>query len=192
MPDQAPWPPPGGRHRAAGLSGPARRYAVIVLALAVTSSLPVLAAIGPGADSIGTVVAGHDLGATTPFIAPPSPDPVVVIPLRPGVVEQPPPITRLRAPTGLAAPPRQPVRQRTGVPAGRAQKPEARRVRKPEARRVRHPEARVAPRRSAAKPQRVRKGPTRVVRKLELWRRPPASVLCRPGRHGHGHRHWRR
>ncbi|MEV0720487.1 hypothetical protein AB0H87_38575, partial [Asanoa sp. NPDC050611] len=114
MPDHAPWPPPpGGRHRAAGLSGPGRRYALIVLALAVTSSLPILAAIGPGAGSIGDALAGQDLAGTTPFIAPPSPDPIVVIPIRPGVLDQPPPLVTLPEPAGTAAPPRRPVKRST-------------------------------------------------------------------------------
>ncbi len=147
MPDQAHWPPPGGRHRATGLSGPTRRYAFIVLLLAVTSSLPILAAIGPGAGSVGDALAGDDLGDTTPFIPPPSPGPVVVIPIRPEVPERPPPtLATLPAPTGTVTPPRQPTRQTSGKPSAPARRTEATHRRAtPEQHRRTRPPGRPAP-----------------------------------------------
>ncbi|SNT65038.1 hypothetical protein SAMN05421812_119108 [Asanoa hainanensis] len=173
MPDQAPWPPPGGRHRAAGLTGPTRRYALIVLVLAVTSSLPILAAIGPGAGSVDEALAGDDLGDTTPFIPPPSPGPVVVIPIRPGLPERPPPpLATLPAPAGATPPPRRPTRQTSAKPAAPVAP-------------ARHPEA--AQKRAKPKQHRPRvepPKPPRVVRKRKLWDRPPASLVhpCRQPR----------
>jgi hypothetical protein len=73
-----------GRHRAQGLSGPARRYALIVLTLALTSSLPILAAFGSGSVGDRTSSETTIAGGTTPFIPPPSVGPVVVVPLQPG------------------------------------------------------------------------------------------------------------
>jgi hypothetical protein len=73
-----------GRHRAQGLSGPARRYALIVLTLALTSSLPILAAFGSGSVGDRTYSETTIAGGTTPFIPPPSVGPVVVVPLQPG------------------------------------------------------------------------------------------------------------
>ncbi|MDG4822285.1 hypothetical protein O7635_10525 [Asanoa sp. WMMD1127] len=163
MPDHAPWPPPGGRHRTAGLSGPGRRYALIVLALAVTSSLPILAAIGPGAGSVGDAVAGDEFGGTTPFIPPPSPGPVVVIPIRPGVVEPPVPLATAPAPTGAAAPAREPVRQRVPRPARAAAGPPAR-----AAERAHRPKC-PAPKH---RPTRPRVRPQRIVRDVEIPHRP--------------------
>ncbi len=73
-----------GRHRAQGLSGPARRYALIVLTLALTSSLPILAAFGSGSVGDPSYSETTIAGGTTPFIPPPSVGPVVVVPLQPG------------------------------------------------------------------------------------------------------------
>jgi hypothetical protein len=73
-----------GRHRAQGLSGPARRYALIVLTLALTSSLPILAAFGTGSVGDPTYSVTTIAGGTTPFIPPPSVGPVVVVPIQPG------------------------------------------------------------------------------------------------------------
>jgi hypothetical protein len=78
-----------GRHRAPGLNGGAARYGVIVVTLMVTSSLPILAAIGVSSASVeGGLSGGMALsapGATTPFIARPSTGPVVLVPLPTGV-----------------------------------------------------------------------------------------------------------
>ncbi|WP_203705147.1 hypothetical protein [Asanoa iriomotensis] len=137
------------------------------MALAVTSSLPILAAIGPGAGQIGSAVAGDDMTGTTPFIAPPSPDPVVVIPIRPGVLDTPPPLVELPAPAGTAAPPRRPVKRtvthhRHQRPA-EAQPDRAWRQVEPKTPRVR--EGR--PRAEAA----------RVVHKHRQWRRSPTASV---------------
>jgi hypothetical protein len=82
-----------GRHRAPGLSGPAGRYGFIVITLVVTSSLPILAAIGVSSASVGgSLSSGVALSAptgTTPFIAPPSTGPVVVVPLPAGETARP-------------------------------------------------------------------------------------------------------
>jgi hypothetical protein len=203
MPDQANWPPPGGRHRATGLSGPTRRYAVIVLLLAVTSSLPILAAIGPGAGSVGDALAGDDLGDTTPFIPPPSPGPVVVIPIRPEVPERPPPtLATLPAPAGTVTPPRQPTRQTSVSPSAPARRTEATRRRatpelhrrtrpgadqqpdRPRAERPQLPRAQRKPPVLVPKPPRLAPKPPRVVRKYKLWDRPPATLVrpCRESR----------
>jgi hypothetical protein len=74
--------PLGGAHRADGLAGPPRRYLVIVVLLAGTASLPLVAAISAGPATVG----GPALGDTRPFIAPPSEGPVVV-PLPPAPTE---------------------------------------------------------------------------------------------------------
>jgi len=210
MPDQAHWPPPGGRHRATGLSGPTRRYAVIVLLLAVTSSLPILAAIGPGAGSVGDALAGDDLGDTTPFIPPPSPGPVVVIPIRPELPDRPPPpLATLPAPAGTVTPPRQPTRQTSGKPSAPARRTEtAHRRATPEQHRRTRPRADPHPRRPRVeqpqlprgqrkpprlvpkpprltpKPARLVPKPPRVVRKHKLWERPSDALVrpCRPAR----------
>ncbi|GIF65263.1 hypothetical protein Ais01nite_32980 [Asanoa ishikariensis] len=191
MPVKAPWPPPGGRHRATGLTGPTRRYALIVLVLAVTSSLPILAAIGPGAGSVGEALAGDDLGDTTPFIPPPSPGPVVVIPIRPGLPERPPPaLATLPAPAGAAPPPRRPTRQTSAKPAAPARRtesahrratPKQHRPRADHRPRVDHRQHR--PRVEPKPPLAPRRQP-RVVRKYKLWDRPPASLVrpCRQPR----------
>jgi hypothetical protein len=71
-----------GLHRAAGLSGPTRRYTVIVVMLATMSSLPIIAAISAGSANVGDSV---DASGTTPFIAPPSEGPVVVPPPPPAL-----------------------------------------------------------------------------------------------------------
>ncbi|MEV4536765.1 hypothetical protein AB0J82_23570 [Asanoa sp. NPDC049518] len=178
MPDLAPWPPPGGRHRATGLTGPTRRYALIVLVLAVTSSLPILAAIGPGAGSVDEALAGDNLGDTTPFIPPPSPGPVVVIPIRPGLPERPPPpLATLPASAGAAPPPRRPTRQTSAKPLSPARRQEAAH-RRATPKQHRHPKPRV----NRDRP-RVPARPHRIVRqyKYKLWDRPPASLLrpCR-------------
>jgi hypothetical protein len=77
-----------GVHRAAGLAGPGRRYAVIVLLLAGLTSLPTLAAISAGSATIGDVSAGA--GGTTPFMAQPTEPPAVIVPpLKPPVGEAP-------------------------------------------------------------------------------------------------------
>lgn len=68
-------PDPG--HRVGGLSGPTRRYAVIVIMLVTMSSLPIIAILGTG---VGRVEDADDPGGTTPFIAQPSAGPVVVLP----------------------------------------------------------------------------------------------------------------
>jgi hypothetical protein len=78
-----------GRHRAQGLSGPARRYALIVLTLALTSSLPILAAFGSGSVGDPSYSETTIAGGTTPFIPPPSVGPVVVVPLQPAGVDVP-------------------------------------------------------------------------------------------------------
>ena len=82
-----------GVHRAAGLSGPTRRYAVIVVMLVTMSSLPIIAAIGTGSANVGESVAS----GTTPFIAPPSAGPVVVPPPPPLAIPAEPPV-----PAGVA------------------------------------------------------------------------------------------
>jgi hypothetical protein len=189
VPDETLWPPPGGRHRASGMTGPTRRYALIVLALAVASSLPILAAIGPGAGSVGSALAVGEPLDTTPFIAPPSPGPVVVIPIRPSLAEPPPrpPLATLSAPAETS--PRRPQRRVTTKPHrhvathGAPERVRVRpRVRVSQPPRVRQPAARVEPARAARKPPRV-------VHRRKLWRHPPATLLhpCR-----HPHRHQRR
>jgi hypothetical protein len=181
VPDETLWPPPGGRHRASGMTGPTRRYALIVLALAVTSSLPILAAIGPGAGSVGSALAVDEPLDTTPFIPPPSPGPVVVIPIRPSLAEPPPPPLAT-----VSAPAETPSRrtQRRVLPkphrhAAPQRSPERLRIKA----RVRQPAARVEPARTARKPPRV-------VHRRKLWRHPPAT-LTHPCRRPHWHRHRR-
>jgi hypothetical protein len=71
-PGRAPW-----RHRAAGLAGPGRRYALIVLLLVALASLPTLAAISAGSATLETSAAGP---GTTPFIVQPPGVRVVVVP----------------------------------------------------------------------------------------------------------------
>jgi hypothetical protein len=98
-----------GRHRAQGLSGPARRYALIVLTLALTSSLPILAAFGSGSVGDPSYSETTIAGGTTPFIPPPSVGPVVVVPLQPGGatgvdVPVPPPAAPLPPPLRPAVP----------------------------------------------------------------------------------------
>ncbi|MEV4624372.1 hypothetical protein AB0J74_37405 [Asanoa sp. NPDC049573] len=167
MPDETLWPPPGGRHRASGLNGPTRRYALIVLALAVTSSLPILAAIGPGAGSVGDALAVDQQPDTTPFIPPPSPGPVVVIPILPSLAEPPvpPPVATLSTP---ADKPRRPQArpQRDGrTKPHRAVAARPTRERQPERAKVREP--------------RPRAGHGRVVVKRKLWRHTPAALRHR-------------
>ena len=172
MPDETLWPPPGGRHRASGLTGSTRRYALIVLALAVTSSLPILAAIGPGAGSVGSALAVDEPLDTTPFIPPPSPGPVVVIPIRPSLAEPP-------APPPVSAPSEQPetssrrtqVRpQRRVTKSHRVVAARPTRERQQERLRVHRPRPRVER--------------TRVVTERKLWRRTP-ETLRHPCRHRH-------
>jgi hypothetical protein len=69
-----------GVHRAEGLGGPTRRYLLIVGLLAGTASLPILVAISAGSATVGGSIVAD---GTTPFIAPPSEGPVVVVPLPP-------------------------------------------------------------------------------------------------------------
>ena len=92
-----------GRHRAPGLTGGAGRYGVIVVTLVVTSSLPILTAIGVSSASVqGGLSGGMAVsapGGTTPFIARPSTGPVVLVPL----------------PTGVAIPTMPPVRDAAGT-----------------------------------------------------------------------------
>lgn len=68
-------PDPG--RRVGGLSGPTRRYALIVIMLATMSSLPIIAVLGTGS---GTVDDAADPGGTMPFLGQPSTGPVVVAP----------------------------------------------------------------------------------------------------------------
>ncbi|GIF50366.1 hypothetical protein Afe04nite_49050 [Asanoa ferruginea] len=164
------------------MTGPTRRYALIVLALAVTSSLPILAAIGPGAGSVGSALAVDEPLDTTPFIAPPSPGPVVVIPIRPSLAEPPPPpLATLSAPAETS--PRRP--QRRAVTKPHRTKPHRHvaahgapeRVHSRPRARVRQPDARVEP----AQPAPARRK-TRVVHRRKLWHRPPVT-LPHPCRH---------
>lgn len=63
-----------GLHRADGLTGPPRRYLLVVALLAGAASLPLIAAVaaGPGAGGRSA------LGDITPFLGPPSGGPVIV------------------------------------------------------------------------------------------------------------------
>ena len=100
--------PNGGRH---AMTGPARRYALTVTVLATVSSLPILTAIAAGSSRVGSAFADSTRpGVTTPFIAPPPPDPVVVVPL--------PPAALGTSPFSNAAPPWSPAPQVPAVTAG--------------------------------------------------------------------------
>jgi hypothetical protein len=81
-----------GLHRAEGLSGPTRRYAIIVALLVALASLPTVAAISAGSATLGAGMTG---GGTTPFIVQPPDVPIVVVP-------------PAAAPPGVAAGPAQP------------------------------------------------------------------------------------
>src|SRR5688572_891439 len=81
-------PDPG--HRVGGLSGPTRRYAVIVIMLVTMSSLPIIAVLGTGA---GGREDADDPGGTTPFIAQPSAGPVVILPQPSALPAEPAPIS---------------------------------------------------------------------------------------------------
>ncbi|BCJ65376.1 hypothetical protein Prubr_23970 [Polymorphospora rubra] len=66
-----------GTHRAEGLSGPTRRYVLIVASLGVMASLPIIAALGAGPTTVG----GTAQPGGGPFLGHPSGGPVVVVPL---------------------------------------------------------------------------------------------------------------
>ena len=172
MSNHAPWPPPGGRHRAAGLSGPARRYTFIVLFMAATSSLPILAAIGPGAGSVGNALAGSDSGGdTTPFIPPPSVGPIVVIPIEPGVTDQNPPFVRATPPPVPAAPKRKTTRK--PVKPSRSTEAAA-----PTRKKSHHRHPAVKPTRPKIHKPRVRQPePPKVIKRLPLWHATPKILI---------------
>ncbi|MDP9798404.1 hypothetical protein J2S43_006916 [Catenuloplanes nepalensis] len=68
-----------GRHRAPGLTGSSRRFAATVMLLVALASLPVLAVLHAGAAALARTSA-VPAGPVVPFLAPPSPAPIVLGP----------------------------------------------------------------------------------------------------------------
>ena len=67
-------------HRAQGLAGPTRRYAIIVILLVALASIPTLAAISAGAATLGASTATE---RTQPFLIQPPRAPIVIVPPAP-------------------------------------------------------------------------------------------------------------
>lgn len=112
-----------GVHRADGLAGPTQRYLFIVMLLASTSSMPILAVMSAGsATTLGNGLLPSD---TTPFIAPQPDAAPVVVPLAPTALPSAPaPAAGLR--TRAVPPPRRSgvtSRSQAGRPGERPRKP---------------------------------------------------------------------